>query len=108
MIVDGARELRHPESCDSAAGAFTLRILVLQAVATSIDALAVGVGFAVMQVNIVTAAAFIGLITFACCIIGAMLGHRFGLLLGTRAEICGGIILAGIGLKIFTEHMFGI
>ena len=102
----GVRELRHPEGC-SPDHLFTFKVLAVQAVATSIDALAVGVGFAVMQVNIVTAAAFIGVVTFLCCIVGSMLGRQFGLLLGSRAQVLGGVILVGIGLKIFVEHMFG-
>ena len=60
-----------------------------------------------MQVNILLAAGFIGVVTFSCCLVGAVLGKRFGLLLGTRAEIFGGIILVGIGLKIFIEHTLG-
>ena len=88
-------------------GSIRYRELFTLAVATSIDALAVGVGFAVMQVNIVTAAAFIGVVTFLCCIVGSMLGRQFGLLLGSRAQVLGGVILVGIGLKIFVEHMFG-
>lgn len=106
MIFDGIHELRHPEGC-SPDHLFTLKVLFLQAVATSIDALAVGVSFAVMQVNIFTAAAFIGTVTFVCCIIGAMLGRRFGLLLGSRAQVFGGVILVGIGVHIFLEHMIG-
>ncbi|GKH46680.1 MULTISPECIES: manganese efflux pump MntP family protein [Anaerotruncus] len=106
MVFDGVRELRHPEGC-SPDHLFTFKVLAVQAVATSIDALAVGVGFAVMQVNIVTAAAFIGVVTFLCCIVGSMLGRQFGLLLGSRAQVLGGVILVGIGLKIFVEHMFG-
>lgn len=106
MVFDGIQELRHPEAC-SASQSFTWKILLLQAFATSIDALAVGISFAVMQVNIVTASAFIGIITFSLCIIGSLLGSRFGLLLGKKAEICGGLILVAIGLKIFIEHMFG-
>ena len=106
MAVDGIRELRHPESCE-ATRSFSMQVLLMQAVATSIDALAVGIGFAVMKVSILTAAGFIGAVTFCCCIVGSMLGSRFGLLLGKRAEICGGILLVCIGVKIFLEHVFG-
>ncbi len=107
MIYDGILKLRHPDSCP-AQRCFTFRVLFLQAVATSIDALAVGIGFAVMQVAILQAAAFVGVITFLCCLVGAFLGHRFGLVLGKRAEVLGGIILVAIGLKIFIEHTFGL
>lgn len=106
MVFDGIQDLRNPEACDPSRS-FDGRTLLLQAVATSIDALAVGISFAVMQVNILLAAGFIGVVTFSCCLVGAVLGKRFGLLLGTRAEVFGGIILVGIGLKIFIEHMLG-
>lgn len=107
MIYDGITELRNPDSCP-AQRCFTVRVLLLQAIATSIDALAVGIGFAVMQVEIVHAAAFVGIITFTCCLLGSFLGHRFGMILGKRAEILGGIILVGIGVKIFIEHTLGL
>ncbi len=107
MVWDGIQELRSPESCGPEK-VFSFRILVLQAVATSIDALAIGIGFAVMKVNILTAASFIGCITFLCCLVGNRLGRRFGLILGTRAEILGGCILVGIGIKIFAEHTLGL
>lgn len=83
----------------------TRRILVLS-VATSIDALAVGISFAVMKVDIAIAALSIGFITFFCSLAGTWLGKKFGSLLGRFAEIFGGCILVGIGLKIFIEHMF--
>lgn len=107
MIRDAVKELRQPEICPMAR-TFTLQILLLQAIATSIDALAVGIGFAVMQVNIILASGFIGIITFTCCLFGAYLGNRFGLLLKQKAEIFGGGILVIIGLKIFLQHMLGL
>lgn len=107
MVYDGILELKNPNSCEIQKS-FTFRVLLLQAVATSIDALAVGIGFAVMQVNIEMASAFIGIVTFICCLFGSFLGHRFGLVLGKRAEILGGVILIIIGIKIFVQHMLGI
>lgn len=107
MVADGIGELRHPEaSCDARAG-YTGRILLIQAVGTSIDALAMGMGFAVMGVNIFVAAAFIGVVTFFCSLMGCALGKRFGTLLGARAQLAGGVILVFIGLHIFGEHVFG-
>lgn len=106
MVIDGVRDLKNPESCDISRP-FTPRVLTLQAIATSIDALAVGISFALMSVNIFAAAAFIGVTTFVCCVLGSLLGRRFGLLLGHRAEIFGGLLLVAIGVKIFVEHMFG-
>ena len=82
------------------------KAMIPLAIATSIDALAVGVGFAVMKVNIWAATASIGIITFGCSLAGTWLGRKFGMILGRCAEIFGGGILVIIGLKIFIEHMF--
>ena len=82
----------------------TGRLLVL-AVATSIDALAVGISFAFLSVSIIWAAALIGLITFAICFAGVFIGNKFGGLLKKKAEIVGGLILVLIGLKILFEHI---
>lgn len=76
-----------------------LPILILQAIATSIDALAVGVSFAVLSVNVGFAAGVIGITTALCCLIALLIGHRFGQLLGERATIIGGIVLILIGIK---------
>lgn len=105
MIVESVKELRHPrQECmgDTLGG----RDILIQGIATSIDALAVGIGFAVMQINIAVAASFIGVITFVCCAIGVKLGKGLGVFLKQKAEIAGGIILIGIGVKIFVEHMW--
>ena len=75
------------------------------AVATSIDALAVGVTFAFLQVNIVPAVSFIGVITFTLSVAGVKIGNVFGTKYQTKAEIIGGIILALMGCKILLEHL---
>lgn len=79
--------------------------LIVLAVATSIDALAVGISFAFLRVSIIRSAALIGLITFAICFIGVYIGNKFGGLLKKKAEIVGGLILICIGLKILFEHL---
>jgi putative Mn2+ efflux pump MntP len=79
--------------------------MTLLAVATSIDALAVGVGFAVMGAHIWLSASIIGLIAFGMAYIGVMLGKKLGCIFKKRAEIVGGLILIGIGLKILIEHL---
>jgi len=84
---------------------FSLRMLFMQALATSIDALAVGVGLGVMQVNILAAVGIIGLVTFLCSFSGVLIGRRFGQFLQDKAEILGGAILICIGIRIFLEHM---
>lgn len=78
---------------------FTLPIVAFQAVATSIDALAVGVSFAALSVNIIEASSIIALTTALCCVVALLVGSRFGNLLGERASIVGGIILILIGIK---------
>lgn len=85
----------------------TFGTLLIQAVATSIDALIVGVSFAALpDVKIWNAVGLIGLITFVISLAGVFFGKKFGQLLGSKAEIFGGIILVGIGVKVFVEHMF--
>lgn len=104
MIIEAVRELKYPEVCITGAKTLTPKLLLLQAVATSIDALAVGIGFAVMKVDVISAALYIGIITFINSIIGSHLGKKFGQLFKQKAEILGGVILIGIGIKIFIEH----
>jgi putative Mn2+ efflux pump MntP len=84
----------------------TFKLLLVQAVATSIDALAVGVSLSALNVNIYYSIAIISIVTFICCTIAVLIAKRFGKLLGKRAGIIGGLILIAIGLKIFVEHMF--
>ena len=82
-----------------------VKTMFLLAVATSIDALAVGVTFAFLQVRIVPAISFIGIITFTLSAIGVKVGNVFGMKYKAKAEIAGGIILIGMGLKILLEHL---
>lgn len=79
-------------------------VLVVTAIGTSIDALAVGVSFAFLNVNILAAAAAIGLSTFILTTIGVMIGRAAGTRLGSQAEFVGGICLIGIGCFILAEH----
>ncbi|MCE5342531.1 MAG: manganese efflux pump MntP family protein [Eubacteriales bacterium] len=81
------------------------RELLVLAVATSIDALAVGITFAFLQTDILTAAAVIGAITFALSFLGVVVGHRFGTRLQNKAEVGGGIVLILIGVKILLDHL---
>ena len=82
-----------------------LKELTLMAVATSIDALAVGVTFAFLQVNILTSITIIGSVTFILSALGVGVGHKFGAKYKNKAELCGGIILVLIGIKILLEHL---
>lgn len=95
--------LSETESLDDS---FDARTMLLLAIATSIDALAVGITFAFLKVDIVSAVSFIGIITFCFGVAGIKIGNVFGEKYKSRAEILGGIILIAIGLKILIEHLF--
>ena len=77
------------------------------AVATSIDALAVGVSMAFMRVDILFSAAVIGVVAFALSVVGGLVGRRLGCLFQRRAELVGGLVLIAIGVKILIEHLSG-
>lgn len=95
-----------PETAPCAGeGRLDLKELLMLAVATSIDALAVGITFAFLQVSILPAVATIGLITFALSFAGVAVGNRFGTRFQKKAEIAGGVVLVLIGLKILLEHL---
>lgn len=81
------------------------KTMLLLALATSIDALAVGVSFAFLEVNIGAAAGFIGVITFGLSAAGVKVGSVFGAKYKARAEIAGGVILILLGTKILLEHL---
>lgn len=78
--------------------------LTTLAIATSIDALAVGISFAFLNVNIVSSSLIIGIITFIVCFIGVIAGKKIGAIFKDYAELIGGIILILIGINIFNEH----
>lgn len=83
-----------------------LGVLLLLAIATSIDALAVGITFAFLDVQIAWPVAIIGLITFATSFVGVYLGDRFGHIFESKIELVGGLVLIAIGMKILLEHLF--
>ena len=84
---------------------FNFRAMLPLAVATSIDALAVGVSFAFLQVNIVAAVIFIGCVTFVFSALGVKVGSVFGTKYKSKAELAGGIVLMLMGTKILLEHL---
>ncbi len=84
---------------------FSVKEIIFLAVATSIDALAVGITFAFFNVNIFGAGAIIGLTTFVLCCGGVLIGNFFGNKFKMWAEICGGAILVLLGIKILLEHL---
>ena len=84
---------------------FGFKAMFPMAVATSIDALAVGISFAIMKVQIGWAVSFIGVITFTLSAIGVKIGNHFGVKYKSRAELFGGIVLILLGTKILLEHL---
>jgi putative Mn2+ efflux pump MntP len=84
---------------------FSARKMLVMAIATSIDALTIGISLAFLNVNIWIASTAIGLITFALSAIGVHLGNRFGSKVGSKAGIIGGIVLICLGVKILLEHL---
>lgn len=82
-----------------------LHTLFILAIATSIDALAIGITFSFLKVTILTPVVIIGIITFINSLIGYFLGEKFGRIFGNKIEFAGGIILILIGFKILIEHL---
>lgn len=105
MIIEGFRG-DSDEACE-APRRHGFWLLVTTAFATSLDAMAVGVGLAFLQVSIVTTALAIGCATFIMSTLGIMVGRFIGPLLGKRAEILGGIVLIGIGSEILWSQFAG-
>ena len=81
--------------------------LLMLSIATSIDALAVGVSFAFLDITIWLPILVIGLITFVICFIGVNIGSKLGPIFGNKLGIIGGLVLIGIGIKILIEHLGG-
>ena len=106
MVVEGLRSKAAPES-GSVVG-LGLGALLLQGIATSIDALSVGFTIADYDVWLALAAALIiGAVTFVICMAGIFIGRKFGMKLAGKATVLGGLLLIGIGLEIFISHMIG-
>jgi putative Mn2+ efflux pump MntP len=107
MIVGSFGDDSGEDSGDSG-GEATLGVkqMLPLAIATSIDALAVGVSFAFLQVDIWGAVAAIGAVTLIMAVVGVKIGNVFGLKFKSKAEVAGGVILILIGLRILLEHLF--
>jgi len=103
MIYESFREteIKRGSKADSTRG---ISLLVLS-IATSIDALAVGLGFAVLSVSVIPASLLIGLVAFILSIVGVKVAPVLGKIVGKGAELAGGIILIGIGIKILFDHL---
>lgn len=104
--IIGINMIKEAKSCEAVNDAMDVKTMLTLAVATSIDALAIGVTFAFLKVSIIPAISIIGTTTFVCCFIGVKLGSIFGEKLKTKAEIAGGVVLILMGTKILIEHLF--
>ena len=98
-------ESRHP--AEEQTPDFGVKTMLTMAVATSIDALAVGISFAFLQVDIIPAVSFIGTVTFFLSAVGVKIGNVFGAKYKSGAELVGGLILIVMGFKILVEHLLG-
>ncbi len=109
LCTIGANMIRESRSGndEKQEASFCVRNMLVLSVATSIDALAVGVTFAFLNVNIVPAVIMIGTTTFIISAIGVKIGNIFGEKYKSKAEIVGGLILIGMGINILLEHLKG-
>ena len=99
------KSARNNDECECIDDALDTKNMFVSALATSIDAMAVGVTFSLLQVNILLAIALIGIITFILSTLGVLIGHKFGLKYKSKAEMTGGIMLLLLGIKILLESM---
>lgn len=102
MIYDSTRQ--EDEECKT--NSLCNKTLFGLAIATSIDALAIGISLAILKSEIVIEAALIGIITFVMSVSGVYFGSRFGRKVDLKLDLIGGVILIGIGTKILIEHLF--
>ena len=105
MVVEAIREKDEAGEVGKMDPPLDLKEMFILAIATSIDALAVGITFAFLQVPIVEAISIIGITTFVISVIGVYVGNFFGNRYKKKAELAGGIILILIGVKILLEHL---
>lgn len=103
MFIDAIKGEEEEEVSENPLGFKTLTVL---AIATSIDALAVGVSIVTMTKSILFASSVVGIVAFLFSFAGVYIGNKCGDLFGRKAEIAGGIVLMGIGVKILIEHLF--
>lgn len=108
MIMESRESKFEEADCqndDSIDNSLNFKSMSILAIATSIDALAVGVSFAFLSVEIAPAVSFIGVVTFCLSMLGVKIGNVFGAIYKAKAELAGGIILILMGCKILFEHL---
>lgn len=104
MLWD-ARAGGEGEGSESVVGLFAWKTMLVLAIATSIDALAVGITLPMLDASFVTSIATIGVVTALLSALGLYAGRRFGSVLGRRLDVVGGLVLVGLGFKILLEHL---
>jgi manganese efflux pump family protein len=106
LVLIGTNMIRESLKADeTVCGSFSFRTMFPLAVATSIDALAVGVTFAFLKVQIIPAVCFIGIVTFVLSAAGVLIGRTFAAKYKSKAELLGGVVLIIMGIKILLQHL---
>ncbi|MBQ1376815.1 MAG: manganese efflux pump [Lachnospiraceae bacterium] len=107
MLIEGLKQRKKgPDGADEGDAALTTGTLILQGIATSIDALSVGFTIAAMPAAMaVTESVIIGVVTFGICLVGLFIGRKFGTKLEWKASVLGGVILIAIGIEIFVTGL---
>ena len=105
LAIIGGNMIKDSNNKEEKNDSIEIKKVLILAIATSIDALAVGITFAFFEVNLLLSISAIGTITFVLSILGTIIGNKFGGKLQNKAELTGGIILIIIGLKILLEHL---
>ena len=104
LVFIGAGMIKESKEEEHVNADMDIKSMFILAVATSIDALAVGVTFAFLKVQIIPAVSFIGITTFVISCAGVLIGNRFGARYKSKAELAGGVVLILMGIKILLEH----
>ena len=106
LLILGLNLLKEAHNYEEGDDRLDIHSMLLLALATSIDALAIGITFAFLKVSIILPVPIIGIITFTLSVIGVIIGHRFGNHFQTLAKVVGGLTLIFIGFKILLEHLY--
>lgn len=105
--IIGVKMIQESFSSDSGEGKSILQIktLILLSIATSIDALVVGITLSLIKIPFILSISIIGLVTFIICFLGFLFGEKLGSRFGKRIEVLGGLVLIALGIKILIEHL---
>ncbi|MCR5451615.1 MAG: manganese efflux pump MntP family protein [Lachnospiraceae bacterium] len=106
MIIDAIKERNEKAEAERTDPPLDIKQLFIMAIATSIDALAIGITFSFMEVNIWSAISVIGLTTFILSVVAVFIGNVFGMKFKAPAQITGGVILIILGIRILISHLF--